>query len=165
MSSYADEVAGNLARLQFRSMDKSSNDNALAGCAIIIAVLLGLSWIASFAGNGRSSNLDLSTIEDARKRGIVAGTEDGFNAGKAARLDRARLDGYESTVAETKASNDYFLVPLYCFLVVGGAFAIGYFGQFFLFYALRRAGILADIDRILLPKNSRVVQLRPNVRP
>lgn len=141
--------------------NKSNNTEAIGGCAILIVIFIVFSLLAD-SGSFSGYNQDLYDLEGAHSHGARVGAEDGLKVGSAKRLDHAKQEGYRNTVDEAKSSKDYFLMPHYCAAIAVVAFAIGYFGQFSIFYVLRRIGILADIDLILLPRSSRVVQLRVN---
>lgn len=142
-------------------MGKSSKDQDALGCIVIL--VLGFIFSALvLSGNGDTRYNEATALGAAHKNGSVAGVEDGTKAGIVARLEDAENEGYWNAVAKVKASRDYIIMPHYCLAIALSAFAIGYFSQFSLFYVLRRYGILADIDLILLPKSSQVVKLRIN---
>ncbi|TWU27556.1 hypothetical protein [Bythopirellula polymerisocia] len=143
-------------------MGKVSREQDAVGCTVVC--VLGFFFLVSVLSsrNGGANYQNEAGILGAHENGSVAGVKDGTKAGVVARLEDAEDEGYWNAVAKVKASRDYVLMPHYCLAIALTAFAIGFFGQFSLFYALRRFGILADIDLILLPKSSRVVKLRIN---
>jgi hypothetical protein len=136
-----------------------AKNDEMYGCAVLGVVILTVFILAKAASYSPKDGV----VEDSRNRGAAAGQEDGFRAGEVDGIrnrNEAAYDAeYARVVDEARTSGEYLLVPMYCFVILIGCAAAGYLTQFAFFYSLRRAKVLQDVDRILMPPGSTVADL------
>lgn len=106
---------------------------------------------------------DPNAIENARRRGEIAGRTDGLRAGDSdgynSTYQSAKDATYKANVSELYDSNRFTRKPTYTVIVLGSAFLLGFGLQYLVLYLLRRKELLLDIDWIVLPKDKTQVNL------
>lgn len=136
-----------------------AKNDEMYGCAVLGAIICVLFVLANVASYRPPDGV----FEESRSRGAAAGQEDGLKAGEAdairSKNAAAYVAAYDRVIDEARSTREYLLIPMYCALIVTGCVALGYLAQFTLFYVLRRAFVLQDIDRILMPAGSTVADL------
>jgi hypothetical protein len=134
-----------------------SKGGAGAAVGLILIMLFGATCLIGIIGNAATRYDPSPQYEDeAHAHGTQAGRDDGRRAGEAAGFTTAYREAYEkqykAMLDHLYLRDQYWRNPHYQLAVGGGGLLIGFCFQWVVFYAARRAGVLLDIDRILLPK-------------
>jgi hypothetical protein len=117
--------------------------------------IAGYFWAAVALLAAASGCTSHQAIEHARARGVAAGNQEGRRAGEVegyrAIATAAREEGYQNTLNQLESVGEYRMPPIHTAMVLFGSLTCGFVAQWVGFYLPRRAGLLADIDWMILP--------------